>query len=71
MYKDLFDVVKDKKYFVITTNVDSQFEKVGFDKDMIFEVQGNYSEFQCSTPCHNEVYNNKEQVFEMIEKQED
>ena len=38
---------------------------------MIFEVQGNYGEFQCSTPCHNEVYNNKEQVFEMIEKQED
>ena len=66
LYKDLFDVVKDKRYFVITTNVDSQFEK-----DMIFEVQGNYGEFQCSTPCHNEVYNNKEQVFEMIEKQED
>ena len=71
LYRDLLEVVKDKKYFVITTNVDSQFEKVGFEKDMIFEVQGNYGEFQCSTPCHNKVYNNKEQILKMIEQQAD
>lgn len=71
LYRDLLEVVKDKEYFVITTNVDSQFEKTGFEKEKIFEVQGNFGKFQCSTPCHNKVYNNKKQVFEMIEKQED
>ncbi len=49
----------DKNYFVITTNVDSQFEKAGFDKEKIFEVQGNYGEFQCSVPCHDGVYTNQ------------
>lgn len=71
LYKDLYDIIKDKEYFVITTNVDSQFEKVGFDKNKIFEVQGNYGEFQCSVPCHDEVYNNKEQVLKMLEQQKD
>ena len=71
LYKNLYNIVKDKNYFVLTTNVDSQFEKVGFDKSKIFEVQGNYGEFQCSVPCHNKVYNNKDQVLEMIEKQKD
>ncbi len=32
LYKDLFEIVKDKNYFVITTNVDEQFYKAGFDK---------------------------------------
>lgn len=36
LYKDLFEIVKDKKYFVITTNVDEQFYKSGFDKKRIF-----------------------------------
>lgn len=71
LYKDLYNIVKDKNYFVITTNVDSQFEKVGFDKSKIFEVQGNYGEFQCSVPCHNKVYNNKDQVLKMLEQQKD
>ena len=59
LYQDLYEVVADKNYFVITTNVDSQFEKAGFDKEQIFEVQGNYGEFQCSVPCHDGVYNNQ------------
>lgn len=71
LYRDLHDIVKNKDYFVITTNVDSQFEKTGFGKDKIFEVQGNYGEFQCSTPCHNNVYNNKEQILEMLKEQKD
>ena len=31
-YRRLFDLVKDKDYFVLTTNVDHQFQKAGFDK---------------------------------------
>lgn len=71
LHRDLYNIVKDKDYFVLTTNVDSKFEMSGFDKRKIFEVQGNFGEFQCSVPCHNKVYNNKDQVLEMIEKQKD
>lgn len=71
LYKKLFDVVKKKDYFVITTNVDSLFELGGFSRKRIFEVQGNYGEWQCSLPCHDEVYSNKEAVLQMVHEQKD
>lgn len=56
LYQTLYQLVKDKDYFIISTNVDSQPEKVGFAKKRIFEVQGNYGEIQCQKGCHNKVY---------------
>lgn len=41
-YHRLFELVKDKDYFVITTNVDHQFQKAGFDKKRLFYTQGDY-----------------------------
>ena len=70
-YKALFDLVKDKDYFVITTNVDHQFQKAGFDKLRLFYTQGDYGLFQCSEPCHDQTYDNEEIVKDMIEFQED
>ena len=70
-YKRLFELVKDKDYFVITTNVDHQFQKAGFDKNRLFYTQGDYGLFQCSEPCHNQTYDNEEMVKDMIEFQED
>ncbi|MFU2205140.1 Sir2 silent information regulator family NAD-dependent deacetylase [Streptococcus pluranimalium] len=66
LYENLFRLVKDKDYFVITTNVDGQFMKAGFDPHRFFEVQGNYGEFQCSVPCKPLVYDNKDQVLKML-----
>lgn len=66
LYKKLFDIVKDKNYFVITTNVDHQFQLAGFDKDKLFYTQGDYGFFQCSIPCHNKTYDNKEQILKMF-----
>lgn len=66
LYKKIFDLVKNKEYFVITTNVDDQFYKTGFDKDKIFRVQGSYSLNQCSKGCHNKLYSNIELVNKMI-----
>lgn len=66
LYKRLFKIVKDKNYFVITTNVDHQFQLAGFDKSRLFYMQGDYGLFQCSEPCHNQTYDNKYQVLEMI-----
>lgn len=69
-YKNLLSLVSDKKHFIITTNVDYQFQKAGFLQNNIFQVQGDYGLFQCSKPCHNKTYPNKELVNEMITKQQ-
>ena len=70
-YKRLFELVNDKDYFVISTNVDHQFQKAGFDKEKLFYTQGDYGLFQCSEPCHDQTYDNEAMVKNMIEFQED
>ena len=71
VYKNLFELVKNKNYFVITTNVDHCFQKAGFDKLRLFYTQGDYGLFQCSEPCHQKTYNNEEQIRAMYEAQQD
>ena len=66
VYSVLLDLVKDKDYFVITTNVDHQFQKAGFDKERLFYTQGDYGLWQCSTPCHKRTYDNKGKVVKML-----
>lgn len=66
LYKNIYELVKNKDYFVITTNVDDQFYKTGFDENKIFRVQGSYRFNQCSMGCHNKLYDNKELVKKMI-----
>ena len=68
-YKGLFELVKDKDYFVITTNVDHQFQKAGFDKHRLFYTQGDYGLWQCSEPCHQKTYDNEKTVRKMFEQQ--
>lgn len=68
LYKDIFRLVKDKNYFVITTNVDDQFYKSGFNKEKIFAIQGSYRYIQCSKACHNKIYDAARIVKEMLEK---
>lgn len=53
VYALLFNLVKDKDCFVITTNVDHQFQIAGFDKSGLFYTQGDYGLFQCSVPLLN------------------
>ncbi len=71
LYKELLDLVKDRNYFVITTNVDSQFRKAGFDPKKIFEVQGDYGEMQCAVGCHPKVYSDKDTVEEILKHSHD
>ncbi|MCD8238936.1 MAG: Sir2 silent information regulator family NAD-dependent deacetylase, partial [Clostridiales bacterium] len=68
-YKDLLELVRDKDYFVLTTNVDHQFQKAGFDKKRLFYTQGDYGLWQCSKPCHNKTYDNEEAVRQMVNEQ--
>lgn len=69
VYGDLLKLVQRKDYFVITTNVDHQFQKAGFDKHRLFYTQGDYGLWQCSVPCHNETYDNEATVRKMVEAQ--
>lgn len=70
-YQKLLQLVKDKDYFVLTTNVDYQFQKAGFDKKRLFYSQGDYGLWQCSKPCHQKTYDNKEIVEKMLLQQKD
>ena len=71
LYQELYEIVKNKEYFVLSTNVDGQFYNSGFDKDKIFEVQGDYSYLQCENACHNKLYNNKELVEKWLRNTKD
>ena len=71
VYDALFELVKDKDYFVITTNVDHCFQKAGFNKKRLFYTQGDYGLFQCSEPCCQETFENEEMIRSMMERQKD
>ena len=70
VYNDLYKLVRDKDYFVLTTNVDHCFQKAGFDKHRLFYTQGDYGLWQCSKPCHNKTYNNETIIRKMVAEQE-
>ncbi len=70
VYEELLKLVKDKDYFVLTTNVDHCFQKAGFEKERLFYTQGDYGLFQCSEPCCQETWDNEEIIGEMIRRQE-
>lgn len=71
LYNKLYDLVKDKDYFVITTNVDHCFQRAGFDKKRLFYTQGDYGLFQCSEPCCQETFDNEDIIRAMYEQQKD
>lgn len=65
LYRQLLHLIKQKNYFVITTNVDALFEKAGFAPERIFAVQGDYAYLQCAKACHNQLYYNETLVRNM------
>lgn len=69
VYENVLALVKSRNYFVITTNVDHCFQKAGFEKERLFYMQGDYGLFQCSEPCHNKTYNNREGIVHLLEGQ--
>ena len=69
VYQNLLSLVKDKDYFVITTNVDHQFQTAGFDKKRLFYTQGDYGLFQSVDPKIRKTYDNEEWVMKAMEAQ--
>ena len=69
VYADLYELIKEKDYFVITTNVDHCFQKAGFEKERLFYIQGDFGLWQCSKPCHAQTYDNEESILRMVKEQ--
>lgn len=69
VYKELLALVKDKNYFVVTTNVDHQFQRAGFDKARLFYTQGDYGLFQSVNRKRQKTYDNEEWVYRALEVQ--
>ncbi len=68
LYKQLYEALKEKNYFVLTTNVDHQFHKSGFSPDRIFATQGDYGNIQCEKGCHQKIYD-AENMFRKMDRE--
>lgn len=67
LYRKLFELVGEKEHFVLTTNVDHQFWKAGFQDENIFATQGDYGRIQCARGCHPRTYDAVELFTRMNE----
>ena len=68
-YAKLLQLLDSRDYFVLTTNVDHQFQSAGFAKERLFYMQGDYGLWQCAEPCHLRTYDNYDRVRQMVEAQ--
>ena len=71
VYQQLLDLLRDRDYFVLTTNVDHCFQRAGFDQRRLFYTQGDYGLFQCSRPCCQETWDNENAIRAMVDQQSD
>ena len=69
VYRDLLEFVRNKDYFVITTNVDHQFQRAGFDKERLFYTQGDYGLFQRADGRGGKTWDNEDWVMPAMEAQ--
>lgn len=65
VYHNLSALIKDKDYFVLTSNCDTQVARA-FDSDRIFEYQGSFSYLQCSQPCCDKIYSSEPYIKKML-----
>lgn len=68
-FKDLFLLLKNKNYFIITVDMHHQFQTAGFDETRLFCEFGDYGLFQCSKHCHKKTYSNEKIIRKMLSEQ--
>jgi len=71
LYQSVYDLVKEKPHFVLTTNVDHQFWKAGFSDENIFATQGDYGKIQCKKGCHPKTYDAVDMFTQMYQSGKD
>lgn len=67
LYRKLHAIVRDKDFYVITSNADGQFIKSGFEPDRVFQAQGNYERLGCTTPCTPKTWPTKPFIDRILE----
>lgn len=65
-YSDLYEILKDKNYFIITSTYDGQVIKAGFNPDRVFTPDGDLAYLQCSLPCTYDIYYNEKEVSKLV-----
>ncbi|WP_339229457.1 Sir2 family NAD-dependent protein deacetylase [Oceanobacillus sp. FSL K6-2867] len=68
--KNLYKLVEDKDFFVVTSNIDDHFRQAGFPENRLFEIEGNCRNLQCINGCHDKIYSGDNVLSEMARKQE-
>ncbi len=71
LYQKVKELVRNKNYFVLTTNADHQFYKAGFGDNHIFATQGDYGLIQCKRGCHAKTYDDIEMMNQMHQARRD
>ncbi len=71
LYQKLKELIREKNYFVLTTNAEHQFYKADFGKDKIFATQGDYGLIQCMRGCHPKTYDDIEMMNQMNQARKD
>lgn len=63
-FRILHDILRARRldHFVVTSNVDGQFQKGGFAGERIWEVHGSIHHLQCTTPCSRSIWENREEI---------
>ena len=69
--KDMYELVKEKDYFVVTSNGEDHFIPAGFEEERVFEMEGKLTEMRCTKGCCDEVYPDREAVLRMAEAETD
>ncbi len=69
VYPHLLEQIRGKDYFVLTTNVDHQFQMAGFEKRRLFYTQGDYGLFQSVDPENQNTYDNEAWVMRAMAAQ--
>jgi len=65
-YQRLYSLLREKDYFVMTTNVDGLFVQNGFSEDRIYTPQGSFSRIQCMSACTDETWDAKPIIDEIL-----
>lgn len=65
-YQNLYEILKEKEYFILTTNCDIQIPKL-FPEDRICQFQGDFRYFQCGQPCCDRLYESHNLVSSMLD----
>ena len=71
IYHELLDLIRDKEYFVVTSNFDHLFERNGFDEKRVFNKEGDLGKLQCQHPCCTKTYDSQPFILQMCQNQKD